>query len=61
MVCSCIGCVAALCMLVVDPRDIWRFLPFVDIAVVDRERLLGLAKSGCGWWWCGCVISSSKS
>lgn len=61
MVCSCIGCVAAECMLVVDPRDIWRFLPFVDIVVVDRERLFGLTRSsGCGWCWCGCAISSNE-
>lgn len=60
MVCSCIGCVAAECMLVVDPRDIWRFLPFVDIAVVDRERLSVLMRSDCGWCCCGCAISSNE-
>ena len=64
MVCSCIGCVAAECMLVVDPRDIWRFLPFVDIAVVDRERLFRLTRltrlSGCGWCCCGCAISGNE-
>lgn len=40
---------AALCRLVVDPRESWRFLPFIETAVLERERLFVGTVSVCGW------------